>query len=303
MPASRRKQQPVRSMTGFGSARTESADLSARVEVRTTNHRFLSLKSRLPPQLASFEPQIEVLVREHLDRGVVHVFVQLDRKRDAAAVRLSADVASRYLVMLRRIAKELALPGDVDLRLLASLPGVVEDGAASAPDPESDFERIRPLLRKALLAAVRSREREGEHLRKDLLARSRAVSRIVDRVRRRAPAVVEEYRERLARRLTELLAGRGTSLSDTDLVKEVALFADRSDVTEEITRLQAHIVEAERLLGEGEGLGRRLDFLLQEMHREVNTIGSKSSDARMAHDVVALKSELEKMREQIQNLE
>jgi uncharacterized protein (TIGR00255 family) len=290
-------------MTGFGSARSDTAELSARAEVRTTNHRFLSLKSRLPPHLVSFEPQIELLVREHMDRGVVHVFLQMDEKRDAAAVRLSTAVARRYVAMLRRMAKDLAIAPDIDLRLLATLPGVVEDGAAKAQNPEADFERVRPLLRKAVLAAVSSREREGEHLRKDLLARSRGVSRIVDRVRRRAPSVVADYRDRLSRRLTELLAGRGTSLSETDLVKEVALFADRSDVTEEITRLEAHIVEAERLLGEGEGLGRRLDFLLQEMHREVNTIGSKASDAKMAHDVVALKSELEKMREQIQNLE
>jgi uncharacterized protein (TIGR00255 family) len=290
-------------MTGFGSARSDAGSTSARVEVRTTNHRFLSLKSRLPPHLVSFEPQIEVLVREHMDRGVVHVFLQLEQKRLAATVSVSTDVARRYLVTLRKLAKDLALPGEVDLRLLASLPGVVADGPAGAPDPEADFERVRPLLRKALLAAVSSREREGEHLRNDLLTRSRDVARIVQRVRRRAPRVVAEYRERLARRLTELLAGRGAALSETDLVKEVALFADRSDVTEEITRLEAHIVEAERLLGEGLGLGRRLDFLLQEMHREVNTIGSKASDARMAHDVVALKSELEKMREQIQNLE
>jgi uncharacterized protein (TIGR00255 family) len=290
-------------MTGFGSARGVLAGQEVAVEVRTLNHRFLLLKPRLPPLVAALEGELEAVVREFIQRGTVHLGVSLRARAGGRPPAFSHAAAAGYVAQLRRLARELKLPFEVDLRLLTMLPGVVQEAADAGRDADGLGEELFPLVRTALAMAVRAREREGEALRRDLLRRTKTVAELVRAVERRAPAVVADYRARLHRRLDEVLAGKGVTLLATDLAREVALFADRADITEELTRLGLHLVELRRLLQGAEGLGRRLDFLLQEIHREINTIGSKAADAAIAHEVITLKSELEKLREQVQNLE
>lgn len=303
-PVAAPKRQPIRSMTGFGSARGALLGQELMVEVRTLNHRFLLLKPRLPAALAAQEGELEAVVREFFQRGAVHVGVSLKARADARPPAFSRAAARGYLADLKKLARELDLPFAVDLQFLASLPGVVQVVAEPGDAGPDLTAELMPVVRRALAMAVQAREREGEALRRDLLQRRKRAEQLRAAIARRAPAVVAEYRTRLHRRLDEVLAGKGVTLGPADLAREVALFADRSDITEELTRLGLHLDEFGRLLqAGGEGLGRRLDFLLQEIHREVNTIGSKAADAAIAHDVVTLKSELEKLREQVQNLE
>jgi uncharacterized protein (TIGR00255 family) len=290
-------------MTGFGAASVSRRDLQVRVEVRTVNHRFLAFKTRLPIVLSSREPQVEQLARGHFERGFVHIDVQCSSAAVVGAPIIDAQVAAVYARALRRLAGEIGLTEEPTLATLLSLPGVLVDPSERPGESDALFARVQELLGKALAAAVKAREREGRALLRDLQRRRRGLLKLTQRIRARAPVVVVDYRRRLASRLSELLAESAQAIAGDGVAREVALFAERADVTEELTRLEAHLVELDRLLRAGGSMGRQLDFLLQELNREVITIGAKANDAAISHEVVAMKGELEKIREQAQNLE
>ena len=290
----------IRSMTGFGAGHGAGATEALDVEVRSVNHKFCEVKVRLPRELGALEPEAVKLVKERLARGGIDVSVRRAGGAGALAPRVDVALAEAYARAFEELRARLRLPGAVTLADVAGADGVIR-----LDEPELDLDAARAALRVAMgtaldaLAAMRARE--GEALARDLAGRLDAVEALVTRAAALVPQAVEHHRARLAERVQELT--RGIPLDPARLAQEVALFADRTDVTEEVTRLRSHLAQARALLGSGDPAGRKLDFLVQEMHREVNTIGSKSQSAEIAAIVVTAKAEVERMREQVQNVE
>jgi uncharacterized protein (TIGR00255 family) len=290
----------MRSMTGFGAATVEADGLVVGVEVRSVNHRFLQVKVRLPSDLAELEGEVEARVKEHLERGSVNVSVAIERKDAAAHVRVDGELVARYRSELAKLASAVGATGELSLAQWAALPGVFQ---SSAPSLEVDDSR-RPIVRAtdaALAALVAMREAEGRALAKDLEKNTGVLEKLVARIAKRAPTVVKRLQTELARRVAEL-AGR-TAIEPAELAREIALLADKADVAEELSRLASHLEQLRASFGAKDGVGRKLDFLVQEVFREVNTIGSKCADAQIAHWVVDAKTAVERLREQVQNVE
>lgn len=290
----------MRSMTGFGFGEAPLGTGKLGVEIRGVNHRFLDVRVRVPRDLGDLVGFVEHLAREWLTRGRYEVALRVDGVALGAPTldRERAKAAFRALCELR---DELAPGSDVPLSLLASVPDLFVSPV------EREIERVREATRTAFESAVRAlddmREREGSVLREDLAKRLEQARRLALEILRRSPDVLEAHRRRLADRAGRLRATTEVEIDAVRLEQEIAMFADRCDVTEELTRLESHCAQLARLLKSEEAIGRRLDFLLQEMARETNTIGAKTPDAQVAHAVVELKVEIERMREQVQNVE
>jgi uncharacterized protein (TIGR00255 family) len=290
----------IRSMTGFGSGRGVASGEEIAVEVRSVNHKFCEVKVRLPRELSALELEITRVVKDRLARGGIEVTVRRAGPGGSMAPRVDAGLAEAYARAYAEVAARLGLHGQVTLSDIIAAEGVIR-----LDDRETDLDAGRAATERALLQALEAlgamRQREGEALRRDLESRLATVEGLVVRVEALAPQAVEHHRARLAERVLELT--RGIPLDPGRLAQEIALLAERTDVAEEVTRLRSHVGQARQLLGSGEPAGRKLDFLVQEMHREANTIGSKSQHAEISTVVVALKAEIERMREQVQNVE
>ena len=288
-------------MTGFGAGRGEAAGEALTVELRSVNGKFCEVKPRLPRELSSLETELVKTVKARIQRGVVDVFV---RRETASARGMSPQIdlplAAAYAKALRELKSELGLEGEPSIRDLAQLQGVISLGETAA-DPASMGIALQAALLQALDALEAMRKREGEALARDLLARLATIEKGAQAIALLAPAQVEVARERLNARIVELT--RGVPLDPARLAQEVALIADRTDVAEELTRLASHLDQARGLVAADVPAGRKLEFLVQEVNREINTIGSKSQHAAIAAQVVDLKAELERVREQIQNVE
>jgi uncharacterized protein (TIGR00255 family) len=290
----------MRSMTGFGLGEVPIENGKLGVEIRGVNHRFLDVRVRVPRELIDLAGFVEQLARERLVRGRYEVAVRLegvllgtptlDRDRARAAFRAFCELRD-----------ELAPGAEVPLSLLGSIP----DLFVSSVDREID--RLRDATRTAFDGAVRGldtmRQREGLALRDDLIRRLERIAQLARDIARRSPDVLEIHRRRLRDRAERLRTTADIEVDGARLEQEIAIFADRSDIAEELTRLESHGTQFSDLLSSGEAVGRRLDFLLQEMAREANTLGAKSPDAQVAHAVVEVKAEIERMREQVQNVE
>jgi uncharacterized protein (TIGR00255 family) len=291
----------MRSMTGFG--RGEAAGEFGRivVEMKAVNHRFSEVVCRMPRQFNALEEQVRKLVQSKVSRGRIDLFVSWDAAAQARGVKVDKELAIAYYDSLKELAVEIGSNPELTLDTLARLPDVLKVG-----EGEVTAEQLWPLLESAALQAVTNliamREREGGALVDELHTRLVAIEALGESVAARAPQVVEDYRNRLARRLEDLLP-QGHTVDPQRLAQEVAIFADRSDVAEELQRLTSHIAQFRQTLQENEAVGRKLDFLVQELGREVNTIGSKANDAAITNQVVTAKAELEKIREQVQNIE
>lgn len=283
-------------MTGFGRA----AGGGYVAEVRSVNHRFLEVVCRLPEEAGALEGRIRDLVAARLGRGRVLVFVEREAGRQGGVPRLDRDLARAYRDELAALAADLGTGEAPSLGLVVSLPGVV-----SLEHPKVDEEELWGILSgpvsQALDNLVEMREREGEALARDLAANLAEVRRRAGAVRELCPAIVEGYKERLAQRISALEPG--VEVPPERLAQEVAIFADRCDISEELARLDALAEQFEEMMGRDGPVGRRLEFLLQEMGREVNTMGSKASDARVSLEVIEMKAALERLREQVQNIE
>jgi uncharacterized protein (TIGR00255 family) len=286
-------------MTGYGVGEAATPAGRLVIEIRAVNHRFLDVRVRAPRELVDLVPFSEQLARERLVRGRVEIGVRLEGGT-GTAITLDAERARAAYKALCSLRDELAPGSDVPLSLLS----VVPDLFVSSSEQQRDAMRAacRDSFDRALSALDGMRRDEGRALADDLRARLAAVRRGADAIATRVPVIVEAYQKRLKQRVSRLL-GEGVQLDAGRLEQETALLADRADVSEELTRLSSHCAQYESLLDHGDAVGRRLDFLLQEMVREVNTIGSKAQDAEVAHLVVDVKSELERMREQVQNVE
>jgi uncharacterized protein (TIGR00255 family) len=290
----------IRSMTGFGAGHGAAGAEEIDVEARSVNHKFCEVKVRLPRELGALEIDATRAVKEKLARGGVEVTVRRAGGAGGLAPRVDAALAEAYARAFAEVGARLGIPGGPALSDVIGADGVVRL-EERAVDVEAARTALGRALGHALEALVAMRAREGEALARDLEARLASVEALVGRVGQLSPRAVEHHRARLEERIAEL--SRGIPLDPARLAQEVALFADRTDVAEEITRLQSHVAQARALLRSGEPAGRKLDFLVQEMHREANTIGSKSQSAEIAGVVVQLKAEIERMREQVQNVE
>jgi uncharacterized protein (TIGR00255 family) len=291
-------------MTGLGARVLETAAGRFEAEARSVNHRFLKVSIRLPPALEALEPVVEERVRARVERG--HVTVGLRHTpssgSSATALRIDEEAAAAAAKRLRALGKRLSLDGGVTVRDLLQVPGVVSDARADAMDDRVSAGATAA-VDGALEALAESRAREGAHLAKECGEILDRIERAAAAIAERAPDVPKAYRDRLSARLATLLEGSGATLDPAHLAREVASFADRTDVTEEVARLRAHVAHARTILGDGGSAGRRLDFLVQEMNREANTAGSKSPDAALSTIVIDLKADVERLREQVQNLE
>jgi len=296
----------IRSMTGFGLGEAELDGLTVRVEIRSVNHRFLQARFRLPSEFADLEPRVDALVKKNLSRGAVTLTVNTTRSTAASAVTVDEDLAGRYLKLLTKTAKRYSIEDDLKLSDLVGLPGVV----TTRPDSKSHLREGKVLLGavgEAIERLLRMRETEGSHLEDDIRKQGKAIEKLRVRIEKRMPKVIRAHFEGMKKRADNLLAteptGKNGGIERADLARELALLAERTDVSEEISRLDSHIGQVNAVLEKGGEVGRKLDFLVQELYREANTIGSKAGDAKVAHAVVELKTHIERVREQVQNVE
>jgi uncharacterized protein (TIGR00255 family) len=283
---------------GYGRIRKEGWEITA--EIRTVNHRFLDIGMRLPRNIGFLEQSVRTRMSERLRRGHADVFLTVRSVEESAmSVEADYDLAAHYSEIAREMSRRTGTENDMTVSRLMTMEGVT-----TVTEREMDREKITVLCGEALDQAIDQligmREKEGEHLKEDLRIHLQETAKLREKVLARAPHVVEEYREKLEARLKALITD---GVDPVRLAQEVAIAADRCAIDEELARLESHIRQMETYLEETGEIGKKMDFLIQEMNRETNTIGSKASDAQIARVVVDLKSEIEKMREQIQNVE
>ncbi|HAH78994.1 MAG TPA: YicC family protein [Ruminococcaceae bacterium] len=291
----------IRSMTGFGRAEKNIGGRTILVEVKSVNHRFLDCGVRVPRGYEFLEEKLKARVQRDVSRGKVDVLVLIDAPEDEAArVEINRPLAAGYLAALRELQRQYGLKDDVTAGLLARFPDVLT-AVREPEDRDAVWSGVSEVMNGAMASFLAMREAEGTRLKEDLSARGGTILRLVGEIEKRSPRTVEEYRQKLKERLDVLL--NGAAVDEQRIVTEAAIFAERVSVTEEVVRLRSHVAQFDGMLEKGGPAGRRLDFLVQEMNREANTIGSKCADAEIAHKVVDLKSEIEKIREQIQNIE
>ena len=294
----------IRSMTGFGRARAEAADKDITVEIRAVNSRYFDCNVKAPRVFAPYEEKIKAYLQKNATtRGKVDVYVTVDRHESAsAAVSVDMPLATAYLAALRRLAEELSLPDDITVMRVAENRDLFTYERAEE-DAEAEWERLLPVLSAAAADFLAARTAEGERTRLDITEKLAAVEEMAEKVERLSLADKAGYRDKLEARLRQLMSDGSLSPDEGRLLTEVAVFADRIAIDEELVRLRSHFVAFRELVASPEPAGRRLDFMMQELNRETNTIGSKAQNAEIAHLVVAMKGELEKIREQVQNVE
>lgn len=294
----------IRSMTGFGRGEYSDGKRNVICEIRTVNHRYADISVKMPKRYSFAEEKIKALIKERVRRGKVEVSIIVENLTEGdITIRLNSPVAQQYIENLKELKESYGLTGEIDLKLVSSMPDVLK----AIPDVE-DEEEVTAVICESVKAAVsrldEMRTTEGAKLAEDLLMRGELIREIVKKIEKRAPLVAEEYREKLEARIRDLVEDKVDIPADRILV-EAAVFADKANITEEIVRLDSHMIQLKAFLTEsGEGtVGKKLDFLVQEMNREANTIGSKANDLEITSLMLETKSEIEKIREQVQNIE
>ncbi len=288
-------------MTGYGRGEVDHGGVKLSVELNSVNRKQSDIVVNLPRDLAELEPRIRQTINERISRGRMNVLVTLQESTNGARkLALDTGLARSYHEAMLTLQKELSAPGEITIGTILQAPGVMR-----SPEHSIDAAEAWPVLQEALAAAlaelIKMREHEGKHLAKDLIHRLKVLRKEIKEIRGSYPDVVKKYREALLERIEK--AGLDLPIEDERLLKEIAFFADRSDISEELTRLESHLAQFAHHLRKNEPVGRTLEFITQEIFRELNTLGAKSNDATISQHVVACKSELEKIREQIQNLE
>ena len=291
------------SMTGFGEAHIQQDGLAVAAEVRSINSRYMKVTVRCGEGYAALEPKVESLLRDKLRRGTISVNVRVMRTKSCEDYRIDTDLLDRYHESFRQWQESRGLDRQARVDNLLLLPGVVNEEPASAADVEADWPLIEQTLQDAVENLAHMREDEGRAMEADLRKNCLAAGEALDAIAGRAPLVVESYRQRLGERLSKTLAEHKIELDPADIIKEVGLFAERSDISEEIVRLRSHLEQFFSIMKLPDSSGRKLDFITQEMFRETNTIGSKANDVEIARNVIEIKANIERLREMIQNVE
>ena len=291
----------IKSMTGYGSAKGVVDGMTISVELKSVNNKFLDTAIRLPRGFLFTEEQIKSQIQAHISRGKVDMFVNIDSSQGGdMTVKVNEPLLQAYLEAIRHIAELHGLPNDATAMSVSRLPDVLSVEKREL-DAETVLTQISAVVEQALCDHDAMRIREGQRLKEDILSHLSRIRELVESVEASAPATVMEYRKRLTQKMEEVLQGRG--IDETRILTEAAIFADHIAVDEETVRLRSHMDQLSLMLDGGSPIGRKTDFLIQEFNREANTIGSKCQDAKIAHVVVEMKSEIEKIREQIQNIE
>jgi uncharacterized protein (TIGR00255 family) len=290
-------------MTGFGEARSQAGGLAVAVEIRTINSKHLKFTLRSSEGYSMLEPEIEAATRDVIRRGTVQLNLRVDRGSSVDDYRINTDVLENYRRQIEQYSGQMPGNDPLAMQMLLSLPGTVDEKKRGEYDPREDWPVIEPVIRQALAAVAKMRAEEGVALAADLAHNGRQIAEQLDAIASRAPEVVKSYQSRLTSRVQQALSELNVTVEPADLLREIALFADRSDISEEIVRLRSHLQQYEAALLMSESSGRKLEFIAQEMGREVNTIGSKANDGEISRLVVEIKTALERIREQIQNVE
>lgn len=291
------------SMTGFGEAHRSSQGLDVSVETRTINNRYFKLSVRAPEGYGAVEPLIESVVRDAVRRGTVQINLRIHRQASPDDFSINEVVLKSYQKQLNSLLVEANVGDEVLLGSILGLPGIVTEATALGEEVESAWPVVKEALEDALGHLAEMRRSEGEAMAADLSSNCQSLSSDLDAIEKRAPLVVESYADRLRERLAKLLAEHEIKVEPADIVREVGIFAERSDIAEEVVRLRSHLQQFDTIMKSGDSVGRKLEFVTQEMFREINTIGSKANDADIARHVVEIKAAIERMREMIQNVE
>ncbi|MCR4808072.1 MAG: YicC family protein [Lachnospiraceae bacterium] len=291
----------IKSMTGFGRAEYCDEKRKFTVEVKSVNHRYLDVNIKMPKKIGFFETSIRSLLKEYMQRGKVDLYITYeDYTEDNVSLRYNKDMARSYLHYLNEMGNDFGLENDIRVSILSRYPEIFTLEEQEV-DEEELWKDLEATVRKACEAFVESRLKEGENLQNDLLSKLKGMLKHVDEIEKRAPAIIEEYRKKMFDRVSEMV--KDAAIDESRILTEVTLYADRVCVDEEIVRLKSHIKGTADTLKEGGSVGRKLDFIAQEMNREANTILSKSTDLSTSNVAIDLKTDIEKVREQIQNIE
>jgi uncharacterized protein (TIGR00255 family) len=290
------------SMTGFGDAVAEKGGTHYSIEIRSLNNRFFKAVIKLPDVVSGLEPELDALLREQLGRGSVTYILKMRSESAEAAYKINTHALKAYIEQLQGV---MGLDGvlKLDIGSLLMLPGVCQEPRDDTDEMERHGPTVRELTVKAILKLNTMRKREGEALFDDLMKHAKVISTNLAEISKRAPSVVEEYHKRLAQRVNQLVQKAELRVDEKDLIKEVAVFAERADISEEIQRLTSHLEAFETACRAGDHPGRKLDFITQEMLREANTIASKANDADIGRRVVDIKGSIDRLKEQVQNVE
>jgi uncharacterized protein (TIGR00255 family) len=290
------------SMTGFGDATRESDGTHYSIELRSLNNRFFKSTIKLPDNVSGLEPELESMLRESLGRGSITFILKMRSDSAEAAYHINTLALKAYLEQLQQV-KGLDRMVQIDLAALVQLPGVCQEPRDETDEIARHGPMVRELARLAIEKLDAMRHREGEALFVDLMKHVKVISTSLKEIETRAPFVIDDYHKRLSQRVNQLMAKAELQLNQNDLIREVAVFAERADVSEEIQRLTTHLESFEESCRTGEHAGRKLDFIAQEMLREANTIASKANDAQIARHIVEIKGSIDRVKEQVQNVE
>lgn len=291
----------IKSMTGYGRQKGENERREVQVEIKSVNHRYLDLNVKVPRIYSFLEEPIKTAVSAAVARGKVDIYLSITAKEGGdAKVSPNLALAGEYLRALEQVRDTYSLKDDISVMELAHMPDLLTV-AREEPDAEEVKAQALEVLGRALEEYNAMRRTEGERLCEDIARRGQEIGKMVDQVEQRSPQSVEEYRQKIAQRMTEILGD--SDIAEQRILAEAALFADKVSVTEEVVRLRSHLSQLQKMVQGDAPVGRKLDFLVQELNREANTIGSKANDYELAQIVIEIKAEIEKIREQIQNLE
>ena len=293
----------IKSMTGFGRGEYSDGKRNVIAEIKTVNHRYADITVKMPKRYSFAEEKIKGIIKEHMKRGKADVSIIVENLTEGdISITLNTPVADQYIARLKELKESYGLTGDIDIDLVSSMPDVLKV-IPSVADEEEVSASICKAVELATANLDEMRTREGEKLAKDLLKRGETIKEIVSKISERAPKVAIEYRDKMYERIQELLDDK-VEVPEERILVEAAIFADKASITEELVRLDSHMDQLRLFLTEGSGaIGKKLDFLVQEMNRETNTIGSKANDLEITSLMLEAKSEIEKIREQVQNIE
>lgn len=293
----------IKSMTGFGRCRTVLHGREISVEIKSVNHRFFEFSCRTPKGYGFLDDKLKALVNSRVSRGKIDMFVTVGAAEDTPAeVKINHSLVSGYINAMKEISETYGIENDVTVTAISRFPDVYT--VSKAPENEEEITAdVLEVANTAIDGFIAMREAEGEKMKADILGRAEVILATVDEIDERSPQTVKEYEERLLDRINRTLQDYNINIDEQRVLTEVAVFADKVAVSEETVRLRSHFAQLSKIMESQTPIGREIDFIIQEMNREANTIGSKVQDAEIAHKVVKIKSEIEKMREQIQNIE
>lgn len=291
----------IKSMTGFGRCEISEGERKFTVEMKAVNHRYLDVSIKIPKKLSFFESAVRNMLKKYIERGKVDVFVTYEEyTQNHVCIKYNKDIAEEYMKYLNRMVEDFSLENDIRVSTLSRYPEVFTMEEQTV-DEEELWRELEQAVQGAAEKFVEARETEGENLKEDLIGKLDAMAVHVDFITERSPKIIAEYKEKLREKIQELL--EDTRVDESRLLTEVTIFADRVCVDEELVRLRSHIAQTKEALLAGGSVGRKLDFIAQEMNREANTILSKTTDIEVSGHAIELKTEIEKVREQIQNIE